>query len=201
MSFDLRSTGHDAEEAQHPFLEDVGPIEDPARTSPDEKRAVLHPYRTGKILAHWESEGQDSPLLESKKFIAGIVSVLIVIIAYSIATDSPIMAIQFILIGMTSYMLFSRPAEPTEYMVTEKGIFVGRSFYEYPSITSFWIIEGHPQFPKHIILDIAGAITPRLHIPLEGNDAEVMRRVLSRYVPEEEYEPNLIDIFERILHI
>lgn len=200
MSFDMRPTAHDTEEARHPFL-DAEPVEDPRPKTPAESRPEHHPYRTGKILAHWESEGQDSPLLESKKLLVGVVAVLILIIAYSIATDSPIMAILFILIGMTGYLIFSRPAEPTEYMVTEKGIFVGRAFYDYQSVTSFWIIEGHPQFPKHIILDIAGVITPRIHIPLEGNDAEIMRRVLGRYVPEEEYEPNLIDILERILHI
>lgn len=201
MSFDLRSTGRDEEASHSPFLDAAPqPVEDP-RPKPPLEQPEPHSYRTGRILAHWESEGQDSPLLESKKLLAGVVGTLILIIAYSIYTDSPIMAITFILIGMTGYLLFNRPAEPTEYMITEKGVLSGREFYEYGSINSFWIIEGHPQFPKHLILDIAGIITPRLHIPLEGNDSEVMRKVLRKHVPEVEYEPSLIDIAERILHI
>jgi len=201
MNFDMKPAGHDQEEPDSPFLKTVAsPVEDP-RPKPPLEQTRPHSYQTGKILAHWESEGHDSPFLESKNLLVGVVFALIIIVAYSIYTDSPIMAITFILIGMTGYLLFSRPGEPTEYRITEKGISVGREFYDYQSITSFWIIEEHPQFHKHLILDIAGILTPRLHIPLDGNDAETMRRVLLKYVPEEEYEPNLIDIIERILHI
>jgi len=202
MGFDMRSSGRENEDPRSPFLATIPePVEDPRPKPPIERSESPPPYRTGKILAHWESEGLDSPLLESKKLFVGVVFALIAIVAYSIYTDSPIMAITFILIGMTGYLLFNRPAEPTEYMVTEKGIFVGREFYEYDSITSFWIIEGHPQFEKHLIIDTVGILTPRLHIPLEGNDAAIMRKVLLRYVPEEEHEPTVIDILERILHI
>jgi len=158
-------------------------------------------YRTGKILAHWSLAEEESPLFGSKGLFAGIVAAFILIIAYSLVTDSPIMAITFILIGMTGYLLLNQPLSSTEYMITEKGISVGREFYDYRSISSFWIVEGHPQFPKHLILDIAGILTPRVHIPLAGNDTEILRNVLARYVPEEEYEPNLVDILERILHI
>ncbi len=201
MNLDMKSAERNMKENRSPFLDTPSiPAEDP-RPKPPLEQTQPHPYQTGNILAHWESEGQDSPLLESKKLLIGVVSALVLIVAYAIFTDSPIMAITFILIGMTGYLLFNRPAEPTEYMITEKGVLVGREFYEYKSVTSFWIIEGHPQFPKHLILDIAGALTPRLHIPLEGNDSETMRRVLRKYVLEEEYEPNLIDILERILHI
>jgi hypothetical protein len=201
MNFDMKSTGREPEESHSPFLESSPqPIEDP-RPKPPLEQLEPHSYRTGRILAHWESEGHDSPLLESKKTLFGVVSVLILIIAYSIYTDSPIMAITFILIGMTAYLLINRPAEATEYMVTEKGILSGREFYQYGSITSFWIIEGHPQFPNHLILDIAGIIASRIHIPLDGNDSEIMRKVLRKYVPEKEYEPTVIDIVERILHI
>ncbi len=204
MAFDMKSATqdrHDGQESDSPFLGSAPePIEDP-RPEHAVERTEKHTYRTGRILAHWESEGHDSPFLESKNLMIGVVFALIVIVAYSIFTDSPIMAITFILIGMTGYLLFSRPGEPTEYRITETGVSVGREFYDYQSVTSFWIIEGHPHFPKHLILDIAGIITPRLHIPLDGNDAEIMRRVLLKYVPEEEYEPNLIDIIERILHI
>jgi hypothetical protein len=158
-------------------------------------------YRTGKVFAHWNLVEEESLLLGSKKLFAGIVAAFILIITYSLVTDSPIMAITFILIGMTGYLLLNQPLSSTEYMITEKGISVGREFYDYRSISSFWIIEGHPQFPKHLILDIAGILTPRVHIPLDRNDTEILRNVLVRYVPEEEYEPNLVDILERILHI
>ncbi|NTW46450.1 MAG: hypothetical protein HGB18_05430 [Candidatus Moranbacteria bacterium] len=202
MSLDLRTSEDRTETAStSPFLDTVRePVEDPRPKAPAETSAQQS-YRTGRILAHWESEGQDSPFLESRKLLVGTVTALIAIVAYAIYTDSPIMAITFILIGMTGYLLLSRPAESTEYMITEKGILVGREFYEYKAITSFWIIEGHPQFPKHLILDIAGVLTPRLHIPLEGNDSEILRQVMRKHAPEKEYEPTLVDIVERILHI
>ncbi len=200
--------GTDMNDTTRPTKEDPSPFLAPSRESiedPRPKKQFNHPtsnpYRTGKLLAHWESEAHDSPFLESKNLMVGAVFALIAIVAYSIYTDSPIMSITFILIGMTGYLLFSRPGEPTEYKVTDKGISIGKEFYDYPGLTSFWIIEGHPQFPKHLILDTAGILTPRLHIPLEGNDATIMRKVLLKYVPEVEYEPTVIDILERILHI
>ncbi len=202
MGFDMRSPGRDSEDPHSPFLAaDPEPIEDPRPKPPLKRSETASSYRTGKMLAHWESEGHDSPILESKRLLVGVVSALILIVAYSIYTDSPFMAITFILIGMTGYLLLNQPAEPTEYMVTEKGIRVGHEFYGYESMLSFWIIEGHPQFPKHLIIDISGILTPRVHIPLEGNDSDVMRRVLLKYVPEEEHEPTIVDIIERILHI
>jgi len=158
-------------------------------------------FHAGKAIIWWESVEHTPPFLKSKKVYATIVLAIIAIVAYALVTDSPLTAITFILIGMVGYLLFNRPPETVMFAISEDGITAGREFYGYDHIRSFWLMEDHPQFPNHLIIETDGALSSRVHVPLEENDPETIRRILLDHIPEIKYEPTLIDTIERMFHI
>lgn len=200
MNFDMRKRREEEIPGQEPSPEPAFDSEySPVTTGAPGQD--YHSFQAGKALIWWESVEHTPPILESKKVYATIVFFIIAIVAYALFTDSPLTAITFILIGMVGYLLFNRPAETVMFAISEDGITVGREFYEYDNIQSFWIIEDHPQFPNHLIIQTDGILSSHVHIPLEENDPEIVRHILLDHIPEIKYEPGLVDMIERMFHI
>lgn len=198
MSFDMKTPGSPNGSNGSPFLgERPEPIEDPA---PKTVPTPASSRKGGKILAQWETIEYE-PAQFGSKAVTIAIAALIAIVAYAIYTDSPLMAIVFILIGMVGYLSLNRPEEPVRYAIMDKGIAVGREFYEYDDISSFWILEDHPDFPKHLIVRTDGLLISHVHIPLAEQHSEAIRSLIAPFVPEQKYEPGLIDTIERIFHI
>jgi len=53
---------------------------------------------------------------------------LLAIIIYALFTNSPIMAITFILIGIIEYIYISREPKILDFLITERGIVIGKKF-------------------------------------------------------------------------
>jgi hypothetical protein len=199
MSFDMKTPGRPDEGGDSPFLNgNAEHVEDPSPKLPPETTPSA-PH-SGKTLAEWEALEHEPSDLGKKSYI-GIGFVFIAIVAYALYTNSPLMAIVFILIGMVGYLSLNRPEMPTRYVITSKGISVGREFYEYEDISSFFILEDHPSFPKHLIIQTNGWLVSHVHIPLAEQRADAIRHLLLPSVPEKKYEPGLIDTIEKMFHI
>jgi hypothetical protein len=173
-------------------------VEDPSPTQPPESATPTS--RFGKVLAQWETL-EHTPAEHSQKTYTIVIAVFIAIVAYALYTNSPPMAIVFILIGMVGYLSLSRPEEPTRYTITNKGIVVGREFYAFEDISSFFILEDHPDFPKHLVIQTDGWLVSHVHIPLAEQRVEAIHSLLIASVPEQNYEPGLIDTIEKMFHI
>lgn len=198
MSFDMRNPGQESGPEKSPFLGGKPePVEDPI---PKTGSTPVPGRKSGKILAQWETL-EHEPAQFGSRAVTIAIAALIAIVAYAIYTDSPLMAIVFILIGMVGYLSLNRPEEPVRYAVMDKGIAVGREFYEYDDIASFWILEDHPDFPKHLIIRTDGLLISHVHIPLAEQNVDAIRSFIAPFVPEQKYEPGLIDTIERIFHI
>ncbi|MEI9966233.1 MAG: hypothetical protein WDN67_00965 [Candidatus Moraniibacteriota bacterium] len=70
--------------------------------------------------------------------------VLIAVIAYALITNSPLMAITFILVGVVGYLLQHQEPEVLSYSLTSRGIVAGRDFYRYETIESFQYLSRAP---------------------------------------------------------
>lgn len=199
MSFDMKTPGQSDKKTRSPFLSGKAEhIEDPAPKLPPETAPSV--ARSGKTLAEWETI-EHEPVDFGKKSYIGIGFVFIAIVAYALYTNSPLMALVFILIGMVGYLSLNRPELPTRYTITDKGINVGHEFYAYENISSFFILEDHPSFLKHLIIQTDGWLVSHVHIPLAEQRADVIRHLLLPFVPEKRYEPGLVDTIEKMFHI
>ncbi|MDD5083985.1 MAG: hypothetical protein PHT88_03595 [Candidatus Moranbacteria bacterium] len=153
--------------------------------------------QTPKLL-QWETlefEPQDI----SRSFYMWIGIFLLLTILYALATNSPIMAITFILIGIMGFVTLEQDPKMIRCAITTEGVILDKELYVFENIQSFWIVyEGHE---KYISLQTTGKLTAFVHVPLGNENPNEARTILLKYVPEEKHEPTLIDTIGKLLHI
>ena len=157
------------------------------------------PSAYGEVLLYWQAE-EHEPLELGPKSTIIVTVILIAIIAWALYTNSPLMAITFILIGVVGYLSLYREPRVLPFMVTERGIIAGNEFYEYDTLHSFFIYT-EPPFENILSIQTSGKLVPYVHIPAMGVDIAHLRDVLDEFIPEEKHQPGLVDTLEKLLHI
>ncbi len=160
-----------------------------------------HPHDTEQAFSgtlpdslSWEASDQNISSLTSKRRLT-IILAFTAIVGYALYTESPVMAITFILAGIVWFMISEREAQTIRCSVSERGIIVGNSLYEYENIKSFCIFqeEGLPFVSFRIQADMF----PHLHIPIGDQDPKMLRAILLQYIPEKNHHPRIVDILDR----
>lgn len=157
------------------------------------------PSAYGEVLMHWQAP-EHEPLELGPRSRTVVTLLLIAIIAYALYTDSPLMAITFILIGVVGYLSLYREPRVLSFLVTSKGIIAGTEFYAFDSIESFFVYR-EPPFENILSIRTTGKLVPYVHIPVRPQDIDIIRDTLDDFIPEEKHEPGLVDTLEKLLHI
>ncbi len=155
--------------------------------------------RYGQILLHWDAPEHD-PLEIGPRSRLVVLFLLISIIAWALYTNSPLMAITFILIGMTGYLALGHEPRTLPFYVTTKGIVAAKDFYEFDHIESFHLYD-EPPFDNLLSLKTNGNLVSHVHVPITTLPVSELRPVLLQYVLEDKHEPGLVDSLEKLLHI
>jgi hypothetical protein len=155
--------------------------------------------KIGEVLLSWQAPEYES-YERDKKWYTVMTLALMAIIAYALFTNSPIMAITFILIGIIEYIYISREPEILNFAITEKGIVVEKEIYEFESLKSFWIFRDETWF-ESLSLKTKNNLMPYLHIPLAQMDPEEVQRVIAPFLREEKQEIRLADTLHRLLRL
>jgi len=164
--------------------------------APHEGIIEKHPYDT---LIHWRAP--EFEIIErDKQWLVYVTIALIFIVAYAIYTNSIIMAITFILLGIVGYMHFEREPRILTFRITPDGVAAGKEIYLFSNISSFWIFY-EPEGKKLISLHTNSYLAPFVHMPIHEEDPVEIREVLLKYIPEVKQEPGIVDAFERLLGI
>jgi hypothetical protein len=179
----------------HDALPQDVPVATPA-TTPDEH--VLAP-RYGQILLHWDAP-EHEPLEIGPKARIIVLFLLIAVIGWALYTNSPLMAITFILIGMTGYLALHHEPRTLPFYVTTKGIVAAKEFYEFEDIESFHLYD-EPPFDNLLSIKTNGHLVSHVHVPITTLPKEELRGTLVRFIPEDKHEPGLVDTLEKFLHI
>jgi len=135
-----------------------------------------------------------------KRWYLWVALILLAIIGYATYTNSPVMAITFILIGVVGYIYLNKEPRILDFQITHKGIIAGKDFYDFESIDSFWIFENSTQFDT-LSLHIKNRLTPFIHIPSYEKDSPQIRSLLLEYIPEEKQEPTIADSLEKFFRL
>lgn len=92
----------------------------------------------------------------------------------------------------------SAPARDIRAEVSDRGIVVGKTFYPFLHLDSFWI-DPH-EFPSQILLKSARPFMPYIRVPIADDiEAEEVRQILLRYIAEAEHEePLTLKLMERL---
>lgn len=159
----------------------------------------MEPTIVGNPLISW-SAPEHMHLRPNPRGLMVSTIALSLIIAYAIFTNSPLMAITFILIGIVGYLFVTRDPREFEFMITDQGVICGKTLYPFEDLHSFWI---HTELPLEGLLSLhsRGILSPFIHIPIGDVPVEELRALLLNFVPEEKHHATVIDTLEKMLHI
>lgn len=150
-------------------------------------------------LFRW-SAPEHEPYTVGKRFYLFSTLFLTGLIIYALVSDSPIMAITFILIGIVGYIFLQKEPKVLDFSINYKGIIAGNEIYEFENLKSFWIFYD-PPYEKILSLRSKGSFAPYIHIPVNNADPVRIREILINFIPEVKQEHNLVDTVERFLHM
>jgi hypothetical protein len=151
-----------------------------------------------KSLLQWQTL-EFEPRNISRSFYLWSGAFLLAIIIYALATNSPVMAITFILIGIMGYITLEKNPTMLRCAITKDGVIVDRDLYAFDNIESFWIV--YEENDQYISLKTNGKLTPFVHIPLGEENPVTVREILMEYAQEEKHAPTIIDTIGKLLHI
>lgn len=171
---------------------------------PEEKllsipRDTLISEHSKDVLAHWQAPEFEMYERDNKWYLY-ITLILLAIVVYAIYSNSPVMAITFILIGVVGYIYINKEPRVLDFMITTDGILAGKEIYEFDSLNSFWIFY-EPDEPQIISLHTKSHLVPYVHIPIGQEDPVRLREIILDYIPEKKQKPGLLETLERIIGI
>ena len=165
--------------------------------APEEEKLIAE--HSADVLAHWRAP-EFEVYEQNKRRILYITLLFIALVAYAIYTNSPIMAITFVLFGVVGYIHMNKDPRVLDFMVTYDGIIAGNEIFKYEAIKSFWIFY-EAEGLKVVSLRTDSYLIPYVHIPIHNEDPVAIRKILLDHIEEIKQEPNIVDAFERFLHM
>jgi hypothetical protein len=200
MNIDLRSTATKKTESENE--QKINKYFREPDLNPEDELESPHDMQIEQFsedtLAHWHGLEFEKSSWEKKWYLIATL-ILAVIILYALFTNSPIMAITFILIGIVGYLYLQKDPRDLNFSINGSGVIAGNEIYEFSEAQSFWIFyEPHI---KAISLRMKGRTVPHIHIPIHDQDPVKLREILMEYLPEKKQELGIVDIIENVLRI
>lgn len=169
--------------------------EDESSVSPRE----LFKEHSTDALAAWRAP-EFEKYERDRKWYFIVALILVAIVSYAVWTNSPVMAITFILIGVVGYVYVEKEPRELYFAITYDGVVAGREIYAYENLESFWIFY-EPDDLKVISLRTRSHLTPYVHIPIHDQDPVAIREILLDYLPEEKQAPGFLEVIDRLLRL
>jgi len=114
--------------------------------------------------------------------IAG--GVLLVGVIYAVITANALFAVIIVLYAIITVYHEIQEPQMGSFGIMDTGIAVHGKFYPYSRINRFWVAYEAGD-ARAIYFDVTGGWTPRVKVPLNGEDAEEVRATLSQFVAED----------------
>lgn len=116
----------------------------------------------------------------------GVIAVSVAVISFIYAN---VLLGILILIGSFTLALFgSRRPKSFRFEINGTGILIGKAFYAYGTIDSFWIEDNtHIEYQSKLIFKSKSLLSPLMVIPLEDHDPALIRDYLLDHLPEEHH--------------
>jgi hypothetical protein len=118
---------------------------------------------------------------------------LLAVIVYAIVTNSILMAITFVMIGMLGYVYAEREPRLIHMEINPDGVVVDKIMYEYDDLKSFWIFYEVEASFRVLSLHSKKTFLPHVHIPVGDANPILIREFLLNYLPEIRQEMTIVD--------
>lgn len=149
-----------------------------------------------KALMSWKiKEFEKSP--KSFKVYLILYLVLISLVVYGLISNNLLLSILVILIGFSFFIFEKKEPEDVIFAITEEGILIQNELHAYESLKSFWIDYEPGNNIKELSIKTEQIIVPYLKISLNDKNPNEVRKILLKYLPEEEHPHSLMSIFDK----
>lgn len=125
--------------------------------------------------------------------------ILLAVVVYALVTNSILMAITFILIGMLGYVYAEREPRTVQIQITPDGLQIDNYFYRYDDLKSFWIFYAAGENIRTLSLHSKKSFLPHIHIPIGNANPILIRETLIQYLPEIKQELTILDRLEKLI--
>jgi len=109
------------------------------------------------------------------------------------------MVIFFILAGFLILIYAIKEPQIIDFSVGSSGVKIDKKLYKYSEIDSFWIFYDPPEI-KELSLKFKKMFFPVLSIPLADTDPNKVRKILIKFIPEEEQKESVAENIARHLN-
>ena len=115
------------------------------------------------------------------------------IVVFSIILKNYLFIIIVALAALIIYSSKNKKLELLDFRLDGEGLCIGSKIYLYDNFESFWIFSDHAELAFHY----KRHFTPLLTIPFRNSDELQIRKILLRYLPENEEEQSLVDLLRK----
>lgn len=155
----------------------------------------------GRVVASWsvnEYERYDrGPFWYGVACTAGLG-----LLIWALVTQNFLFAIIVVMFAVLIGLATFRHPRRVPVVLTDLGIGVGKRFWPWKELKSFWFIYDPPQV-KTLYVGFRHSVTPHLNLPLENENPLPIRENLLRFLPEDltKDEEPLSDWLARLLKL
>ena len=164
----------------------------------DLTREIINP---GQIVYEWVVKEYERYDRSARWYlVAGIAAAALVV--FALLTANYLFALVIVLFGIVMFMHDMQEPLEVYFALTDTGIILGKKYYRYSELQSFWLIYNPPEV-KNLYFTLNGLVKHRLQVPLLDYDPRAIRDHLSLYLTEDlkqEEEP-FSDRLSRLLKL
>ncbi len=141
------------------------------------------PQKFGKILASWSvSEYEKHERSLAWYIAAGVFGFALFV--WAIFTFNYLFALIIVLFSAIVYLRATSDPNMVKFLITTKGVRIGRREYQYKDIDRFWIIYDPPSVKK-LYITFRRSLAPRVMIPLKNQNPVKIREILLDFLLED----------------
>jgi len=141
------------------------------------------PQKFGKTLASWTvPEYEDHKRSFIWHITAAIIGVILLIV--SIWTFNYLFSLIILIAGFIFYIQHYSTPNKVKFLITSKGIKIGKKQHQFKNIRNFWIIYDPPHINK-LFFGFKSFTSTRLSVPLKNQNPLKIRDVLLKFLEED----------------
>lgn len=125
----------------------------------------------------------------------GVGVLLVAFVAYSVYQGEWLRVAVAVMIAVVLFLMLRMKPRAFSHALTEEGVLVGEKLYPYGKYKAFGVVMGM-EGSKLVVIP-SQRLSPGLSLQLGGADVEQIRAIMTRFLPEQEMEEDVVDKMNR----
>ncbi len=138
---------------------------------------------TGRVVYEWWVKEYEKRERSKRWYMIAAISV-VGLLAYSLISQNYLFSLIVVLFGIIVYLHDMQNPIDVYFAITEVGVILGKKFYRYNELSTFWIIYNPPEV-KNLYFTLNNMVKHRLQVPLLDYDPRPVRDYLKKFLKED----------------